>query len=317
MGIAPCHCEERSDAAISIVVPTGPRLLRFARNDNENRGDERSSRCHSIALCSDIAPMHAGDCFAPLVMTVGRRANQHWSQKTDLPLAGCDRPGPPGSGRISLTTSTPLCSCFVHVRRPKPPAPTPEPDPPRAAADMPSRLGRVLNLVRKLIDYGKQLAATVQQRAATPGFAFLVRPFGTADIAVILARITRGLRRAAMLEAGSANAPSAAGTSRFRPSACPPCACQAPHGKPRRRTSNPPTLPRTHASPASPPRKRSPRRCVAARSAPSSSIYAAISASRPAASIGRTGTKSITPSWCMAAAPSASSTTWRSGYGPP
>ena len=50
MGIAPCHCEERSDAAISIVVPTGPRLLRFARNDNENRGDERSSRCHSIAL---------------------------------------------------------------------------------------------------------------------------------------------------------------------------------------------------------------------------------------------------------------------------
>src|SRR4029077_16005104 len=40
-------------------------------------------------------------------------------------------------------------------------------------------------------------------------------------------------------------------------------------------------------------------------------------ASRPAASIGRSGTKSITPSWCMAAAPSASSTTWRRGYGPP
>jgi hypothetical protein len=81
------------------------------------------------------------------------------------------------------------------------PTPTPEPDPPRAGADMPRRLGRVLNLVRKLIDYGKQLAATVQQRAGTPGFAFLVRPFGTADIAVILARITCGLRRAAMLEA--------------------------------------------------------------------------------------------------------------------
>ena len=65
----------------------------------------------------------------------------------------------------------------------------------------PSRSGRLLSLVRRLIDYGKQLAATVQQRAGTPGFAFLVRPFGTADIAVILARITCGLRRAAMLEA--------------------------------------------------------------------------------------------------------------------
>jgi hypothetical protein len=81
------------------------------------------------------------------------------------------------------------------------PTPNPEPDPPRAGADTPTRLGRVLSLVRKLIDYGKQLATTVQQRAGTPGFAFLVRPFGTADIAVILARITCGLRRAAMLEA--------------------------------------------------------------------------------------------------------------------
>jgi len=66
---------------------------------------------------------------------------------------------------------------------------------------MPTRLGRVLSLVRKLIDYGKQLASTVQQRAGAPGFDFLARPFGTADIAVILARITCGLRRAAMLEA--------------------------------------------------------------------------------------------------------------------
>ena len=81
------------------------------------------------------------------------------------------------------------------------PTPTTEPDPPRASADTPTRLGRVLNLVRKLIDYGKQLASTVQQRAGAPGFAFLARPFGTADLAVILGRITCGLRRAAMLEA--------------------------------------------------------------------------------------------------------------------
>ncbi len=81
------------------------------------------------------------------------------------------------------------------------PTPTTEPDPPRAGADTPTRLGRVLSLVRKLIDYGKKLAGTVQQRAATPGFALFARPFGTADLAVILARITNGLRRAAMLEA--------------------------------------------------------------------------------------------------------------------
>ena len=81
------------------------------------------------------------------------------------------------------------------------PTPTPEPDPPRASADTPTRLGRVLSLVRKLIDYGKKLAVTVQQRAGTPGFARFVSPFGTADLAVILARITNGLRRAAALEA--------------------------------------------------------------------------------------------------------------------
>lgn len=66
---------------------------------------------------------------------------------------------------------------------------------------MPGAIGRVLSVVRKLIGYGKQLAATMQQRADTPGFARFARPFGTAELAVILARITNGLRRAAALEA--------------------------------------------------------------------------------------------------------------------
>ena len=81
------------------------------------------------------------------------------------------------------------------------PAPTPDPDPPPAGTPMPRRIGRVLRLVRKLLDYGRRLANTVQQRAATPGFALLAKPFGTADLAVILARITAGVRRAAALEA--------------------------------------------------------------------------------------------------------------------
>jgi hypothetical protein len=83
----------------------------------------------------------------------------------------------------------------------QPPGPPPYPDPPRAGATIPAALGRVLSLVRKLIDYGKHLAGTVQQRATAPGFALFTKPFGTADLAVILARITNGLRRAAALEA--------------------------------------------------------------------------------------------------------------------
>ena len=79
-------------------------------------------------------------------------------------------------------------------------APAPTPDPPRVTADMPAAIGRVLSVVRRLIDYGRQLAAKVQQRAAAPGFALFARPFGTADLTVILARIISGLRRAAALE---------------------------------------------------------------------------------------------------------------------
>jgi hypothetical protein len=83
----------------------------------------------------------------------------------------------------------------------QPPTPTTNPDPLRGNTAMPAALGRVLLLVRKLIDYGTQLAGAIQQRAAAPGFALFASPFGTADLAVILARITNGLRRAAALEA--------------------------------------------------------------------------------------------------------------------
>src|SRR6476659_9984879 len=74
------------------------------------------------------------------------------------------------------------------------PQPTTQPDP------QPSRSGRLLSLIRKLIDYGTALAATVRQRvAADPVFART--GFGTADLAVIFARIARGLHLAQALEA--------------------------------------------------------------------------------------------------------------------
>ncbi|HME26259.1 MAG TPA: hypothetical protein VKI44_33855 [Acetobacteraceae bacterium] len=64
----------------------------------------------------------------------------------------------------------------------------------------PSRSGRLLNLVRKLIGYGRKLAATIGQRTVTePLFATIC--FGTTDLKLILARIARGLLLAEALEA--------------------------------------------------------------------------------------------------------------------
>jgi hypothetical protein len=64
----------------------------------------------------------------------------------------------------------------------------------------PSRSGRLLSLIRKLIDYGTTLVATVRQRVASDPI-FASTGFGTADLAVIFARIARGLHLAQALEA--------------------------------------------------------------------------------------------------------------------
>ncbi len=72
-------------------------------------------------------------------------------------------------------------------------APTPTPEP--------SRVSRLLDLVRKLIEYGKELATTLRQHTTPTDLAAATRPFGTGDIALILACITRGLHRANALEA--------------------------------------------------------------------------------------------------------------------
>ncbi len=64
----------------------------------------------------------------------------------------------------------------------------------------PTGLDRLLSVVRWLIGYGKELAAAIHQRATEADFAIVACRFGTIDLALILARITRGLRRAAALE---------------------------------------------------------------------------------------------------------------------
>ena len=69
------------------------------------------------------------------------------------------------------------------------------------SAPAPSRTGRLFGLLRKLIDYGKDLAHTLQQRTSATTLFTVARHFGTSDITLILARITRGLRLAKALEA--------------------------------------------------------------------------------------------------------------------
>ncbi len=78
--------------------------------------------------------------------------------------------------------------------------PDPHQDRPATGADAPSRTGRLLGLVRTLIDYGRHLASTLQQRTSATNLADVTRHFGTIDIGEILTRITRGLLRAAALE---------------------------------------------------------------------------------------------------------------------
>jgi hypothetical protein len=82
----------------------------------------------------------------------------------------------------------------------------------------PNRFSGLLALVRQLIDYGRQLATTLRNNPL---------PLGAGDIALLLARITRGLLRAEALEA------------RLIRSAARPDAAPAPPRAPSHRRSPP------------------------------------------------------------------------------
>ena len=75
------------------------------------------------------------------------------------------------------------------------------PDPHRA---VPPRIRAVLGIVHTLIAYGQNLAETLENHASQPHllpcFRFIATIFFTKDVALILARIKRGLLRAAALE---------------------------------------------------------------------------------------------------------------------
>ena len=64
-----------------------------------------------------------------------------------------------------------------------------------------NQCGRLLGLVRKLIDYGRDLVASLQQQNDPTPSVDVARRFGTLNVALIIARISRGLAIAAGLEA--------------------------------------------------------------------------------------------------------------------
>ncbi len=80
-------------------------------------------------------------------------------------------------------------------------ADTPDADRGPLGATMRSRVGYLLGIVRSLMFWGKEIAARLEHCAGTPAFTSFVRPFGTAALPLILARIARGLLLAAALEA--------------------------------------------------------------------------------------------------------------------
>ena len=65
---------------------------------------------------------------------------------------------------------------------------------------MPTNIAHLLSVVRILLEYGRHLAATMERRAAAPGFGLFSALFGTVWLPVILAHLNRGLLRATVLE---------------------------------------------------------------------------------------------------------------------
>jgi len=65
---------------------------------------------------------------------------------------------------------------------------------------MPARIATLLHTVRILLGFGRHLAETAKQRAASPDFNAIAACFGTGRLYAILAHLQRGILRATALE---------------------------------------------------------------------------------------------------------------------
>jgi hypothetical protein len=75
------------------------------------------------------------------------------------------------------------------------------PQPGPTAEARPRRFAPLLSLVRRMIDYGRQLAASLQNPTATTDLDHVAETFGSYDFSRIIASILRGLHRAGLLQA--------------------------------------------------------------------------------------------------------------------
>ena len=211
-----------------------------------------------------------------------------WSAPVRRPLAPgtCARPAAPGLAKmLKNVLDLPVVYGFIpfHDRAadPTPTAPDPHQDrrspsrrtQPHCSPALPGP---------QLIDYGLELAARCSSAPPPPTLCAMTGR-SAPDLALILARITRGLRLAGALEERLMWLPVPEETTR-RPNARPP----APHpraARPRSAARRHPRTP-TRVSLTCPRRSKSPPKSAAARSAPLSPISAAISASCPATPCG-------------------------------
>ena len=74
------------------------------------------------------------------------------------------------------------------------------PDANQAGPAMPGNIARLLYILRILLEYGRHLLATMERRAAAPGFWLFRAVFGTAELTVIGTCLRRGIQRATALE---------------------------------------------------------------------------------------------------------------------
>ncbi len=186
----------------------------------------------------------------------------------------------------------------------------PDPQQDRPGKPVPANIAQILQIVRILLGYGRHLARTLEHRAAVRGFSVIAQCFGTANVAVILAHLCRGIRRAIALErvllARAARGRDLAilqpraRTSRTVPPAAPAATQQAAPSQPEapaaaplriRRAEQEEPLDLAHL----PTMERSKPKPAGARSAESLPISAAISAFRRACAPAASGTKSSRP----------------------
>ena len=109
----------------------------------------------------------------------------------------------------------------------------PDPDTDQDTTQVPLRTSMVLVLLGKLIGYGKELARSLKQGAPAQFVLTVAMHFGTRDLALILRRISRGIRLATALQTDLVNWPMRGYLRLASETKRPPCTAPATKSPPR------------------------------------------------------------------------------------